>query len=217
MNGQNYQKKLDTFINECMQRGSRPRVLVHSCCAPCASYVMEYMSRFFELTMYFYNPNIDTLHEYRKRMEELGGLIPRMKLSSTVRLVTEDYDPLSFEAIAKGHENDPERGFRCKLCYRLRLKKTAAYMQKVNASNIGGGYDFFATTLTLSPLKDANVINEIGGEISKELNVRYLDSDFKKRDGYKRSIELSKEFGLYRQNYCGCSFSQYRQNEKGAD
>lgn len=181
---------------------------MHSCCAPCSSYVMEYLSAFFELTMYFYNPNIDSLGEYNKRALELQRLINEMGLTNKVKLVIGKYDPGIFLKEVSGHENDPEGGFRCKICYRLRLKETACFMKKYNSLFPQTKYDFFATTLTLSPLKNAVTINEIGDDVAKSFKLNYLETDFKKNDGFKKSIFLSRKYGLYRQNYCGCGFSK---------
>lgn len=188
--------------------------MVHSCCAPCASYVMEYLSPYFELSMYFYNPNIDTKWEYDKRASELERLIGLMDLPRDVEFIQEEYDPESFENMSKGHENDPERGYRCRLCYRLRMEKTAQYIQNINLHCPEKRYDFFATTLTVSPYKDAQAINIISDDLAQKYGLNYLESDFKKKNGYKRSIELGKKYHLYRQNYCGCRFSR-QTGEKG--
>ncbi|MCI5793262.1 MAG: epoxyqueuosine reductase QueH [Lachnospiraceae bacterium] len=208
MNKRNYQNELDNIIKSYEEAGIRPSLLVHSCCAPCSSYVMEYLTKYFELTMYFYNPNMNSREEYYKRADELKRLIAEMKKCGQIDCIIEDYDPESFEEIAAGHELDPERGARCHLCYRLRLKKTAEFMKNWNDEYPDKRFDFFATTLTLSPLKDAVVLNSIAKELSEQYNEKCLETDFKKKGGYQRSIELSKEFGLYRQNYCGCRFSK---------
>ena len=259
MQKRNYQKELDKILEEITAEGTRPRLLVHSCCAPCSSYVMEYLSRYFDLTMYFYNPNMDSREEYEKRAEELQRLIREMNAPlkekpagakdgvspeqqdedgngalperTPIRAVIANYDPEAFEEIAKGHETDPERGTRCRRCYELRLRKTAEYMRSQNAergdaspdgdcgAQERGAYDYFATTLTLSPLKDAEALNTIAEQIASQYGLGYLVSDFKKREGYKRSIELSREYHLYRQNYCGCRFSKAaaRQREDQAE
>lgn len=208
MNNRNYQKELDRLIEDIAGRGVRPRLLIHSCCAPCSSYVMEYLSRYFDLTMFFYNPNMDSLEEYIKRANELRRLIDETGMSERIRLVISDYTPEDFESIAAGHEQDPERGERCLRCYRLRLEKTASYMQSYNLTHPEEKYDYFATTLTLSPLKSAEALNDIALQLSEQYSVKCLETDFKKRGGYKRSIELSKEYGLYRQDYCGCRYSK---------
>lgn len=200
MNDLPAQKKLDKLIEGL--DGRRPKLLLHACCAPCSSYVMEYLTQFFDLVLYFYNPNMDTLEEYKKRAEELNRLAEEMPLQGSVSIVTEEYGHEAFEEMAAGLEEEPERGRRCLKCYELRLRKAAEYMKKT------GGFDFFATTLTLSPLKNADAINRIGKEIEQNNGVIYLETDFKKRNGYLRSLELSKEYGLYRQDYCGCKYSK---------
>ncbi len=218
MNKRNYQKELDKLIEGFQAEGRRPRLLVHSCCAPCSSYVMEYLGRYFELTMFFYNPNMDSRAEYDKRAAELERLIGELNRKaaeedadipdtlqkrSPIRVIVADYDPEHFEEIAKGHEKDPERGPRCHRCYELRLRKTAEYMRDHKES-----FDYFATTLTLSPLKDAEVLNDIAVQLAAQYGTPALQTDFKKKNGYKRSIELSHEYGLYRQDYCGCRYSK---------
>lgn len=203
MPGYSVQKKLDMMIGGLQ---NRPGLLIHACCAPCSSYVMEYLSSYFDLTMYFYNPNMDTAGEYARRAAELERLTEEMPLQGTVRVITENYDCGEFERISAGLEDEPERGRRCLKCYELRLRKTAEYMRR------SGGFDYFATTLTLSPLKNAEAINRIGLMIEKETGVKYLETDFKKKGGFLRSVELSGEYGLYRQNYCGCKYSK-RGNE----
>ena len=199
--GENYQLKLDKEIEHITAKGWRPRLLLHVCCAPCSSYVLEYLSQYFDITVCFYNPNISPKSEYDSRAQELMRLAEQMPLPYPVLCRIEDYDPSAFLAIAKGLENEPEGGQRCTACYRLRLTETA----KIAASE---GYDYFTTTLSISPLKDAVRLNTIGGELAQEYHVPYLYSDFKKREGYKRSIHLSAEYQLYRQDYCGCAFSK---------
>lgn len=209
MNKRNYQREMDELLAKNEEAGIRPSLLMHSCCAPCSSYVMEYLAKRFRLTMYFYNPNMDSRTEFEKRASELERLINSMnEKGSDIELVVAEYEPQEFERIAKGHETDPERGERCHLCYRLRLEKTAGYMSRYNDEHPGSGFDYFATTLTLSPLKDAEVLNDIARQIAVQYDEKCLETDFKKRGGYQRSIELSKEYGLYRQNYCGCRFSK---------
>ena len=199
--GENYQLKLDKEIQHITTKGWRPRLLLHVCCAPCSSYVLEYLSQYFDITVCFYNPNISPKSEYDYRAQELMRLAEQMPLPYPVLCRIEDYDPSAFLAIAKGLEIEPEGGERCTACYRLRLTETA----KIAASE---GYDYFTTTLSISPLKDAVRLNTIGGELAQEYHVPYLYSDFKKREGYKRSIHLSAEYNLYRQDYCGCAFSK---------
>ena len=200
----NYQRELDKLINNIEETGKHPRLLLHACCAPCSSYVLEYLSSWFDICVYFYNPNIDTREEYDKRAEELRSMIQRMKVP--VRLIVAEYDPESFYRMARGHEKDPERGERCRLCYELRLSETARLLKEL--SDKGEHFDYFCTTLSISPLKDAKALNDIGERIAASEGLSYLPSDFKKRNGYKRSIELSAIYGLYRQDYCGCVFSR---------
>ncbi len=204
----NYQRRLDSLIKTL---DYTPKLLLHSCCAPCSSYCLEYLSRYFSITVLYYNPNISPEEEFRKRAEEQRRLIGALPVKNPVALVIDEYDPQEFFNIAKGLENVPEGGERCFKCYRLRLERAAEYA----AAN---GFDFFCTTLSISPLKNAAKINEIGEALEAELNeraeqqalprVKFLPSDFKKKGGYLRSIELSREYGLYRQNYCGCVFSK---------
>lgn len=198
---ENYQLKLDKELERITAAGRRPRLLLHICCAPCSSYVLEYLHHYFEITACFYNPNISPKSEYDYRAQELIRLTKEMSLSYPVTCRIEDYDPATFLAIAKGMENEPEGGERCTACYRLRLSKTAKIA-------VEEGYDYFTTTLSISPLKDAVRLNTIGGELAQEYGVPYLYSDFKKRNGYKRSIQLSADYHLYRQDYCGCAFSK---------
>lgn len=200
MNKRNYQKELDGIISGLQPEAKVPRLLLHSCCAPCSSYVLEYLSQYFEITVYYYNPNIYPPNEYYKRVKEQQDLVDRMKFKNPVSVVNGPYDTDEFYRIAKGHEKDAEGGERCFRCYELRLREAA----KVAAA---GRYDYFTTTLSISPLKNADKLNEIGERLAAEYQTNYLPSDFKKREGYKRSTELSKEYGLYRQNYCGCVFS----------
>ena len=199
--GENYQLKLDKELLRLSSKERRPRLLLHVCCAPCSSYVLEYLSKYFEITAFFYNPNISPKSEYDYRAEELIRLTKEMPLPHPVTCRIEDYDSSAFLAIAKSLESEPEGGERCTACYRLRLTETA----KIAAAE---KYDYFTTTLSISPLKDAARLNSIGGDLSQEYGVPYLYSDFKKREGYKRSIQLSSTYNLYRQDYCGCVFSQ---------
>lgn len=190
-----YQRQLDALLASLGDK--RPRLLLHSCCGPCSSYVIEYLSRCFDVTVYYYNPNIFPREEYEKRLAEQIRLIER--LGGAV-LTESDYDPERFYAAAAGLESAPEGGARCTECFRLRLEATAERAAL-------GGFDYFCTTLTVSPHKDAARINAISEELAARYGVPALPADFKKREGYKRSIELSKQFGLYRQDYCGCEFS----------
>lgn len=200
MNRRNYQKELEQIIHICQKEEKTPRLLLHSCCAPCSSYVLEYLSNYFSITVFYYNPNIYPPEEITKRAREQKRLIAAIPALHPVTYKEGTYDPERFYQITKGHEQDPEGGERCFLCYRLRLEEAAR-----EAKN--GGYDYFTTTLSISPLKNAEKLNEIGEELGGVYGVSYLNSDFKKKNGYKRSIELSGEYGLYRQNYCGCVFS----------
>ena len=192
---------LDKVITEHIKTGERPKLLLHCCCAPCSSYVLEYLSQYMDITCYYYNPNISPVEEYIKRAEELVSLIEKMPLSSTPETVIAKYDPENFESISKGKEDLEEGGVRCFECYRLRLSKTAEYAGE-------NGFDYFTTTLSISPHKNAAKLCEIGSELSEQYGVSYLYSDFKKKGGYLRSCKLSAEYGLYRQDYCGCIFSK---------
>ncbi len=215
MNKHNYQKDLDELLEDIRSREdsgeNAPRLFLHSCCAPCSSYVLEYLSDYFEITDFFYNPNIEPEEEYRHRESELQRLIAEMKPVYPISFVSGDYDPRQFYEAVKGLEHIHEGGERCFACYRLRMEEAAALAAK-------GGYDYFTTTLSISPLKRADKINEIGQELERIYGVKHLPSDFKKKGGYQRSIVLSKEHGLYRQDYCGCVFSKAeRQAQKDAD
>ncbi len=195
----NYDRELEKIINNLDDKV--PRILLHSCCAPCSSYVISYLSNYFDITIFYYNPNISPKDEYLKRKEEQIRLINEIKTKNKLDIIDCDYDNDLYEKSIKGLENEPERGNRCTVCFNLRLNKTAEIAKKFN-------YDYFGTTLTVSPYKNSNLINEIGLDISKKYDINYLVSDFKKKNGYKKSIELSKEFNLYRQNYCGCKYSK---------
>ena len=175
-------------------------LLLHACCAPCSSAVLERIGNFFKVTIFYYNPNITNEEEYRKRIDEIKRFISSFKTKYPISLEEGNYDPMEFFNISRGLEKEPERGKRCYKCYQLRLNETARIAEKL-------GYDYFCTTLTLSPHKNSNWINEIGEDLNNKYNSTYLYSDFKKKNGYKRSIELSSEYNLYRQNYCGCVYS----------
>ncbi|GLB30485.1 hypothetical protein LAD12857_24080 [Lacrimispora amygdalina] len=207
MNPRNYQKELDQIIEGLKEQKKVPKLLIHSCCAPCSSYVLEYLSQYFEITVYFYNPNIYPPMEYIRRVEEQERLINEMKFVHPVILQTGAYEPGEFYRIVEGLEKEPEGGLRCFRCYELRLQEAAKIAQ-------AGRFDYFTTTLSISPLKNADKLNEIGEKLGKEYRVSYLPSDFKKKNGYKRSVELSKEHDLYRQDYCGCVFSQRERQSK---
>lgn len=193
----NYQKQLEELLKR--EAGRRPRLLLHCCCAPCSSYVLEYLLPFFEIDLFFYNPNIDTAAEFDLRREELWRLADA--LGATGLRIAPDYRPEAFLQAAKGLEDAPEGGPRCRQCFALRLGRTAE-------AAAAGGYDYFATTLTISPLKNAPLLNTIGEELAARYGVAWLPSDFKKKEGYKRSIQLSAQYDLYRQDYCGCGFSK---------
>ncbi len=197
----NYQKELEEIIFKLEREGRTPSLLVHSCCAPCSSYVLEYLSRYFEITIFYYNPNISPEQEYSKRIIEQQDLIGKMKFKNPVHFIAGSYQHEKFLEIAKGLEQEKEGGLRCEKCYEQRLRRTAEMAKE-------DGYDFFTTTLTISPMKNAGKLNVIGNGVGKEYGVNFLPSDFKKKNGYKRSLELSKEYGLYRQDYCGCEFSR---------
>ncbi len=201
MNKINYQKKLENIIERNKREDILPSLLLHSCCAPCSSYTIEYLSDYFKISVLYYNPNISPREEYEKRKAEQIRLIQSMPVKNDVNFADCDYDCNEFFKIAKGYEDCREGGERCFRCYEQRLRRTAQEAQK-------GGYDYFCTTLSISPLKNAQKINEIGERLSEEYGVLWLPSDFKKREGYKRSIELSKEYNLYRQNFCGCVYSR---------
>lgn len=201
MNKRNFQKEMDKLIEQNKKDGLTPSLLLHSCCAPCSSYVLEYLSQYFNITVLYYNPNISPKEEYVCRLNEEKRLIKEMTFKNPVKILDCDYNVDEFFAVAKGFEKEPEGGKRCEKCFDLRLDFTAKTAKE-------NGFDYFATTLTISPLKNANLINEIGEKLAEKYSVKYLCSDFKKKEGYKRSITLSKEYNLYRQNYCGCIFSK---------
>ena len=200
MNKRNYQRELDDFISRNDELGIRPKLLLHVCCAVCASSVLEYLYEHFEITVAYYNPNITIKDEYDYRYSELRRYVSERGMDR-ISYLDVDYDPEAFFSLVKGHESDREGGARCSICFSQRLGYTAKLCKE-------GGFDCFATTLTVSPLKNAEVINTIGERIAAGTGTKYLCTDFKKKNGYKRSIELSKEYNLYRQNFCGCVFSR---------
>lgn len=204
----NYQKELEKLIERLEAEERVPRLLLHSCCAPCSSYVLEYLSKYFDITVYYYNPNIFPESEYTKRILEQQMLISDMPMKHPASFLAGNYDRERFLEIVSGLEHLREGGERCFACYALRLEEAARVARE-------GEFDYFTTTLSISPLKNAEKLNEIGNKIAKKYGVSYLQSDFKKKNGYKRSIELSNEYGLYRQDYCGCEYSyRDRQREK---
>ncbi len=196
-----YQKQLDCVLQDISTSGKRPSLLLHACCGPCSSYVLEYLCKHFEITVLFYNPNIYPAQEYERRLQELLNFYKRFVPAENVRVIQAPYDPEEFYTAVGTRENpelakEPERGERCRRCYELRLRYTFDYACANN-------FDYFCTTLSISPFKDADMINEIGSSVGSKL----LPSDFKKKNGFKRSLELSAEYGLYRQEYCGCIYS----------
>ena len=218
----NYSRILEKEIEKLDKSGVKPRLLLHSCCAPCSSYVMEYLRERLRITVFYYNPNITSTEEYNYRLSEEKRLIEAYNrqvetqnfegMNSTpnaekIEILECPYDPENYLEAVKGYENCPEGGGRCGICFEMRLRKTAQAAKE-------GGYDCFTTTLTISPLKNAARLNEIGERAGTEYGVSFLPSDFKKKNGFKRSIELSAQFDLYRQNYCGCGFSKRQAQER---
>ena len=201
MNKINYQKELDSIIENLVKDNKTPTLLLHSCCAPCSSYVLEYLSKHFKISIFFYNPNIYPLEEYSRRVTEQKGLITALKVKNQINFIEGRYDTENFYNLSKGLEEEREGGERCFKCYELRLKEAAVIAKEQD-------YDYFTTTLSVSPHKNSQILNQIGKKLSEEYDVKYLYSDFKKKEGYKRSIELSSQFNLYRQDYCGCIFSK---------
>lgn len=194
-------------MEELRGEGKRPALLLHACCAPCSSAVLERLTERFLVSVLFYNPNISPEAEYRKREAEIERLIREMPAARDVTLIHAPYEPEAFYEAVRGLEKIPEGGERCFRCYRLRMEAAAAYAKE-------HGFDYFTTTLSISPLKNAAKLNEIGEELAAQYSVAHLPSDFKKKEGYKRSIALSKEYGLYRQDFCGCVFSKRERMEK---
>lgn len=209
MNKINYQYQSDQIIEGIRKQGKVPSLLLHSCCAPCSSYVLEYLSQYFNITVFYYNPNIAPQSEFEHRASEQQRLLSLLDAKYPVTCIIAQYDNARFEALSKGMEHLPEGGARCLRCFRLRLEETAKVAKEQS-------FDFFTTTLTISPLKNAQALNQIGEALSAQYDVDYFYSDFKKREGYKRSIELSKMFGLYRQSDCGCQYSKAQAEESPA-
>lgn len=197
----NYQKELEKILKNNMEKSFVPTLLLHSCCGPCSSYVLEYLSNYFKITIIYYNPNIYPEEEYLKRKKEQQELIKKLPVKYPVSFMESTYDSKEFFSISRGLENLKEGEERCFKCYNLRMEQTAKKAKEYN-------FDYFTTTLSVSPYKNSNILNEIGKKLEEKYQVKYLYSDFKKKNGYKRSLELSKEYGLYRQDYCGCEFSK---------
>jgi len=192
---------MEEMIRKISDDKIKPTLLLHSCCAPCSSYVLKKLNVYFDITVFYYNPNIEPLDEYLKREQEQITFINQFNLENKIAFAHAPYEPEAFHDAIKGFESEKEGGMRCFKCYELRLRKTAEFAKQ-------NGFDYFTTTLSISPYKNANKLNEIGERISKELKLKYLYADFKKKEGYKQSIILSDEYGLYRQDYCGCLYSK---------
>jgi predicted adenine nucleotide alpha hydrolase (AANH) superfamily ATPase/N-acetylmuramoyl-L-alanine amidase len=203
----NYQKKLDTMIENIIGGDSVPKLLLHACCAPCSTYCIEYLSNYFDITIYYYNPNIEPAEEFDKRAIEIKKFIETFKTKNPVKCVIEHYDSNEYEQAIKGHEEEPEGSNRCFICYKLRMQAAAMHAKEHD-------FDYFTTTLSISPYKNSNKLNEIGEQLEKDLGVKYLYADFKKKNGYKRSVELSNEYKLYRQDYCGCKYSKIAKEKR---
>ena len=201
MNKINYQLELDKIINKIEGENTTKSLLLHSCCAPCSSYVLSYLNKYFNITVFYYNPNITNKEEYLKRKQEQIRLISELPAINKINILDADYNPEKFFEISKGLEDCREGGERCFKCYKLRLEATAKAAKENN-------FDYFCTTLTISPLKNAQKINEIGHMLGDEYQIPFLPSDFKKKEGFKKSIDLSSQYNLYRQNYCGCIYSK---------
>lgn len=195
---ENYSQKCEEILKSMK---NKKKLLLHSCCAPCSSYVISYLTNYFDITILYYNPNIYPYEEYLKRKEEQIRLINTIDKINKLDIIDCEYDNERYKELIKGLEKEPEKGLRCNVCYELRLEKTAKIAKEQN-------YDYFCTTLSVSPYKNANLINEIGKKLGETYNIKWLYSDFKKKDGYKKSIELSQKYNLYRQNYCGCIYSK---------
>lgn len=197
----NYHKEMEKILSDLSVHSSVPSLLLHSCCAPCSSYVLGILSTFFWVTVFYYNPNIAPMEEYELRKREQKRLIKCMPSEKPIEFLDCDYDGTSFERISIGLEHEPEKGKRCLKCYQLRLERTAQTAKRLS-------FDFFGTTLTVSPYKNAIWLNKLGIKLAKQYHVQFLPADFKKNGGYQKSIALSKQYGLYRQNFCGCVFSK---------
>lgn len=203
----NYQVKLEEIIKEESKKGEIPKLLLHSCCAPCSTYVLEYLTQHFDISVLYYNPNIHPSEEYFKREAEQERYINIVNKVNKIELIKAPYRPQQYFNAVKGYELDKEGGDRCTLCYKLRLDIAAQYAKN-------HGYDYFTTTLSISPHKNAQIINKIGEKLEEQYDVKYLYADFKKKNGFKRSIELCNQYDVYRQNYCGCVFSLKESQER---
>ena len=210
MNGINYQKVLEETIEKHVKAGEVPRLLLHSCCAPCSSYCLEYLSNYFKITVFYYNPNIYPEEEYAKRVKEQQMLIEKLPVVHKIEFVEGKFESERFYESVKGLEDCKEGGERCFKCYALRLEETAKLAKDLKM-------DYFTTTLSISPLKNAEKLNDIGNEISKKYGIRYMNAEYKKKNGYKRSVELSEEYGMYREYYCGCVYSKGERDKEIAE
>ena len=207
MNQINYQKRMEEEIAKVRQNEAVPKLLLHSCCGPCSTYCIQTLSEYFSVTVYYFNPNIYPPKEYACRAAEQKRFIEQFPVKHPVSFVEGPFEPKEFYDYIRGYEKEPEGGERCFLCYRLRLEKTAEYAKQ-------NQFDYFTTTLSISPLKNAAKLNEIGGELAVKYDILYLFSDFKKKEGYKKSTEISREYGMYRQYYCGCVFSKEQRDRE---
>ena len=210
MNRVNYQKQLEAIIAKHEKAGEVPTLMLHSCCAPCSSYCLEYLSNYFKITVFYYNPNIYPEEEYTKRVEEQRRFIEKLPAKHKIEFVEGVFEKERFYEIVKGYENCKEGGERCFLCYELRLAETAKIAKQM-------GMDYFTTTLSISPLKNSDKLNEIGEKVGLQYGIAHLSSDFKKKNGYKRSVELSNEYEMYRQYYCGCVYSKMERDKEIAE
>ena len=206
----NYQKKMEDILAKESEKGRIPKLLLHSCCAPCSTYVLEYLSPHFDIGVLYYNPNILPSEEYYKREAEQKRFIDLVNKVNKIELIQAEYNPQEYYDAVKGFENDKEGGLRCGLCFDLRLNEAAKYAKE-------HGYDYFTTTLSISPHKNADLINHLGELLENKYDVSYLYADFKKKNGFKRSIELCNQYDVYRQNYCGCIFSLKEAQERMKD
>lgn len=203
----NYQLKLEEIIDNVSKQNKRPKLLLQACCGPCSSYCLEYLSSYFDITILYYNPNIYPATEYNRRLNELKEFLNKIPNGDNIKLKECRYEPDEYYSAVKGLEQLGERSKRCYECYKLRMEETAKIAKQQN-------YDYFTTTLSISPYKDSKWINEIGESLDKKYNIKYLYADFKKKNGYKRSIELSKMYNMYRQDYCGCVYSKVEHDKR---